>query len=118
MNTLISTAKPGEMCLDGEACTGGSICRDGMCACSDDEVIIGDKCVTSEGEALQVDRRSERLIRRFRLLKEFLNPPLVSSVQKILLVQATPSVFLISVLVLMAQRCFAESASGKERILI
>lgn len=54
INTLIATAKPGQMCLNGEACTGGSLCRDSICACSDDEIIIDDKCVTSEGEALQV----------------------------------------------------------------
>lgn len=54
LNTLIVTAKPGQMCLDGEACIGGSICRDGICECADDEMIKDDKCVNSEGEALQV----------------------------------------------------------------
>jgi hypothetical protein len=54
MNTLIATAHPGQMCSAGEACTGGSICRDGICACSDDEIIMDNKCVNSEGEALQV----------------------------------------------------------------
>lgn len=51
-----ATAKPGQTCMDGEACTGGSICKDAYCVCADDEVIVEDKCVNSDGQALQVGR--------------------------------------------------------------
>ncbi|KAI6190808.1 hypothetical protein M3Y97_00158700 [Aphelenchoides bicaudatus] len=51
LSTLILTAKPGELC-DNRACTGGSICRDSICECADDETIQDDKC-TSDGQALQ-----------------------------------------------------------------
>jgi hypothetical protein len=60
MNTLIAIAKPGQMCDQGQACSGGSICKEGVCACSDDEMIIDNKCVNSEGEALQVRGRKMR----------------------------------------------------------
>lgn len=49
-----ATARPGQTCVDGEACTGGAICKDGFCVCAEDEVIVEDKCVSSDGQALQV----------------------------------------------------------------
>uniref|UniRef100_A0A1I7RJY8 G protein-coupled receptor n=1 Tax=Bursaphelenchus xylophilus TaxID=6326 RepID=A0A1I7RJY8_BURXY len=56
----LATAKPGQMCADGEACMGGSICKDGICSCSDEEIIVDDKCVSSDGEALQAIERITR----------------------------------------------------------
>ncbi|KAI6239535.1 EGF-like domain protein [Aphelenchoides fujianensis] len=53
----ITIAAAGERCGNNEACGGGSLCRDGICSCSDDEVIMDGKCVTSEGEALQALER-------------------------------------------------------------
>ena len=47
---------PGHSCLDGESCSGGSYCRDQLCQCAEDEVVIQDKCV-SNGEALQAIER-------------------------------------------------------------
>lgn len=49
-----STTPPGHLCIKGEACTGGSVCKNGYCTCAGDEMIINDKCVNSNGEALQV----------------------------------------------------------------
>uniref|UniRef100_A0A915E8F7 EGF-like domain-containing protein n=1 Tax=Ditylenchus dipsaci TaxID=166011 RepID=A0A915E8F7_9BILA len=49
---VLSTSKPGNLCLHGEACTGGSVCnKQGYCSCAEEEIIIEDKCVSSNGEA-------------------------------------------------------------------
>lgn len=50
---LSATAGPGDSCANG-ACIGGSVCRHGICVCAPGEVIVGRRCVDSDGQALQV----------------------------------------------------------------
>jgi hypothetical protein len=48
---------PGHSCSNGESCSGGAVCKERYCQCADDEVIIQEKCVGNNGEALQaIDR--------------------------------------------------------------
>uniref|UniRef100_A0A158R460 EB module n=1 Tax=Syphacia muris TaxID=451379 RepID=A0A158R460_9BILA len=43
---------PGKYCNEERLCTGGSNCVDGVCRCTDDQIIVDDKCVTSRSSAL------------------------------------------------------------------